>query len=120
MEDIRGALQGVQRLSKDKNITDLVTQVEATRWQHVRQTYQDRGSSKLKRVHGVQEDLRLAKAGLYKDTPAPFVRNAAKQAIEHHLDHVGQQKMCGRSELMRKAQLPDVSASAIHLSDDLT
>lgn len=75
---------------------------------HAVATYQDRGKKDLKHVYTEKEALRLAEVGLLKHADHPFKLDVFRQVVQGHLDQVAADKNCGRSELLRDLQLPDV------------
>lgn len=107
---IQTALEGQQRLNENKDISELIKGLEEKKSERLRLTYQDRGAAHYSSTYKAEEALKLAKVGLFKDVPVPFMRSKQRQSIEHHLDSILSEKQCGRSELMREAQLPDVRA----------
>jgi hypothetical protein len=107
-KEITDALKGQTRLHECKNISTLITTLESKKTEKSRATYQDRGAAHFNATYSSEQSLNLAKVGLFKDQEMPFKKNVQRQAFEHHLDTVIGEKNCGRSELTRNAQLPDV------------
>lgn len=109
-EVILKALEGQKRLHEYKQITNLISIMESNKTARARMTYQDRGGAHFDATYSHDQSLALSKAGLFTDVAMPFARDIQRQAIEHHLDTILSEKNCGRSELIRDAQLPDVHA----------
>ena len=110
-ESILAGLKGQARLHTYKQITTLISLMEAEKTAKARETYQDRGSAHFSTTYSNEQSLVLAKTGLFRGIDMPFARDVQRQAIEHHLDTVVSEKNCGRSELIRDAQLPDLFLS---------
>ena len=107
-ETILDALHEQPRLHRYQRITALISLLDSKKSQHARETYQDRGGAHFMTTYSDDQALKLAKAGLFKDVDTPFTRDIQRQAIEQHLDTILSEKDCGRSELARDVQLPDV------------
>ena len=52
-------------------------------------------------------------AGMFAGIEVDFRRDYSRQVVEQHLDNVVAEKDCGRSELVRDAQLPDLFLAEI-------
>ena len=105
---IRRVLQGQPRLHNFKPISDFITQMQNKKAAMLQAMYQDRGKKDLQHVYSEDQALKMATLGILNHSPTPFKQDVVRQAIQFHLDQVGADKNCGRSELMRGCQLPDV------------
>lgn len=108
---IQAALSGQERLHQYKPISSLISLLESKKAERAKTTYQDRGAAHFKKTYNNEQSRALAKVGLFRDQPMPFIRDQLRQATEQHLDSVLAEKDCGRSELIRNAQLPDLFLS---------